>query len=408
VLYDALCDDHACLTLLGCIESAAGLPTHQGLMRGTPGAAFAAVRGPEHEPLPLHRSPGEQSNTSVVYGDRLILKLFRRHQAGVNPDCEIGRFLTERAGFDHVPPFAGSLEYHRDGATATLGLLQGLVASEGDGWSGALDELHRYYEAWVPKPFPTQAPDPREYVGIYLDAAATLGRRTAQLHLALAAGTDDPAFSPEPLTADHLARLVADFRDRAMRTLEHLKDNLPRLPDEAVEEAGLVLRRRRDLLGRLQLAPGMGGQRIRVHGDYHLGQVLRVKNDYVILDFEGVPARPLDERRAKHSPLKDVASMLRSFSYATYAALVGYSARRPEAVDQLEPWARLWERSSSMEFLRAYRETVAPGRLLPESPVEADALLQAYLVDKALHELRHELDNRPGWVRIPLWGLSSL
>ena len=409
VLYDALSDDHACLTLLSCIESAAGVPTHQGLMRGTPGAAFAAVRGPEHEPLPLHRSPGEQSNTSVVYGDRLILKLFRRHQAGVNPDCEIGRFLTERAGFDHVPPFAGSLEYHRDGATATLGLLQGLVASEGDGWSGALDELYRYYEAWVPKPFPTQAPDPREYVGIYLDAAATLGRRTAQLHLALAAGTDEPAFSPEPLTADHLARLVADFGDRAVRTLEHLKDNLPRLPDEAVEEAGLVLRRRRDLLGRLQhLAPGMGGQRIRVHGDYHLGQVLRVKNDYVIFDFEGAPARPLDERRAKHSPLKDVASMLRSFSYATYAALVGYAARRPEAVGQLEPWARLWERSTSMEFLRAYRETVAPGRLLPESPVAADALLQAYLVDKALNELRHELDNRPGWVRIPLWGLSSL
>ena len=409
VLYDAMYDEHACLALLDGIESGAELPTNHGVMRGVPGIALAALRGPAHEPLPLHRSPAEQRNTSVIYGDRLILKLFRRHQTGVDPDCEMDRYLTERASFDHVPPFAGSLEYHRDGATATLALLQGLVAGEGDGWTGALEELHRYYEAWVPKPFPTQTPDPREFVGIYLDAAATLGRRTAQLHLALAAACDDPAFAPEPLTADQLARLVSDFQDRAARTLEYLKDNLPRLADEAVEEAGLVLRRRRELLGRLQQLPlAMGGQRIRVHGDYHLGQVLRVKNDYVIFDFEGDPARPIAERRAKHSPLKDVAGMLRSFSYATYAALISYAARRPEAVDQLEPWARLWERSTSAEFLRAYRETVAPGRLLPESPDEADALLQAYLVDKTLHELRYELDNRPGWVRIPLWGLSSL
>jgi maltose alpha-D-glucosyltransferase/alpha-amylase len=176
-----------------------------------------------------------------------------------------------------------------------------------------------------------------------------------------------------------------------------------------VEEAGLVLRRRRELLNRVQqLAPGMGGQRIRVHGDYHLGQVLRVRNDYVILDFEGEPAKPLPERRAKHSPLKDVAGMLRSFSYAAYAALFNYAARRPEAVDQLEPWAQLWERSTSAEFLRAYRETIAPGWLLPESPGDAEALLRAYLIDKAMYELRYEFNNRPNWVRIPLWGLAEL
>ena len=177
------------------------------------------------------------------------------------------------------------------------------------------------------------------------------------------------AFSPEELTPEHLARLASEFHDRALRTFDHLKDNLPRLPDEAVEEAGLVLRRRRDILTALQqLPPGMGGRRIRVHGDYHLGQVLRVKNDYVILDFEGEPTKPLADRRTKHSPLKDVAGMLRSFSYAAYAALLNYAARRPEAVDQLEPWARLWEQSTCAEFLRAYRETIAPGNLLPESP----------------------------------------
>jgi maltose alpha-D-glucosyltransferase/alpha-amylase len=189
-----------------------------------------------------------------------------------------------------------------------------------------------------------------------------------------------------------------------------MKDHLPRLPDEAVEEAGLVLRRRRELLARLRGLEGadIGGLRIRIHGDYHLGQVLRVKGDYVILDFEGEPARPLAERRAKHSPLKDVASMVRSFSYAAYSALLGYTARHPEEVDRLEPWARLWERSTAAEFLRAYREAAVAGGFLPPTPAGVDALLRAYLVDKALYELLYEMDNRPTWVRIPLWGLSSL
>jgi maltose alpha-D-glucosyltransferase/alpha-amylase len=397
------------MALLGCIESGCELPTREGRAKGVGGVALSALQGLERDALPIRRMAGEQSNTSVSFGERLFLKLFRRVQAGVNPDCELNRYLTERAGFHHVPPFAGSIEYEREGVSTTLAMLQGLVTSEGDGWTGALEELYRYYEAWVPRPFPIQAPDPREYVGIYLDAAATLGRRTAELHLALAAETDDAAFSPEPLTPEHTARLSADFHDRAARTLDYLKDNLSRLPDEAVEEAGLVLRRRRELLGGMQqLPPGMGGTRIRVHGDYHLGQVLRVRNDYVILDFEGEPTRSLADRRIKHSPLKDVAGMLRSFSYAAYAALFGYAARRPEAVDQLEPWARLWERSTCAEFLRAYRETVAPGRLLPERPAEAESLLQAYLVDKAMYELRYEFDTRPNWVRIPLWGLSSL
>jgi maltose alpha-D-glucosyltransferase/alpha-amylase len=408
VLFDALCDDPTCLALLACIESAAAVPTGFGQVRGEPGMALPALRG-EAETLPLRRLSGEQSNTSVVFGDRLILKLFRRVEPGINPDSEIGRFLTERASFDRVPPFAGSLEYRRDGAAATLGLLQGLVPGEGDGWTGALEELQRYYEGSASKPFPTEVPDPRVYVGIYPDLAATLGRRTAELHAALAHAPDDPDFAPRPLAPDDVAGLAAELHDRAAATLDNFKDNLPRLPDEAVEEAGLVLRRRREFLRLFQdLPPGMGGQRIRIHGDYHLGQVLRDRNDFVILDFEGEPARPLAERRARHSPLKDVAGMLRSFSYAAYAALLNYTARRPEAVDQLEPWARLWERSAASAFLVAYRETISPRGLLPESPAASEALLRAYQVDKALYELMYELNHRPAWVRIPLWGLASL
>jgi maltose alpha-D-glucosyltransferase/alpha-amylase len=189
-----------------------------------------------------------------------------------------------------------------------------------------------------------------------------------------------------------------------------LKENLSRLPDDVVEQSSLVLSRRRHFLDRFGVLEGFELQalRTRIHGDYHLGQVLRVKNDYVILDFEGEPARSLAERRAKHSPLKDVAGMMRSFSYAVYAALLNFTTRRPHDFEKLEPWANLWEESSTAEFLRAYRAVAQGAEFLPTDPVALRALLEAYLLDKALYELRYELDNRPTWVRIPLHGILSL
>jgi maltose alpha-D-glucosyltransferase/alpha-amylase len=249
----------------------------------------------------------------------------------------------------------------------------------------------------------------REHVGIALDAAAVLGRRTAELHMRLAAG-EDPAFAPEPLTGADVRALAATLRQRAQTAVDRLKDNLPRLPDDAVADAGLVLRRRSALLGSLrELEAGDAwGQRTRVHGDYHLGQVLRVRGDYVILDFEGEPARPLPERRSKQSALKDVAGMLRSYSYAAYAALLNHVARRPEDVARVEPWARLWERSTGAEFLRAYRGAADAAAFLPPAPESFGALLHGYLLDKALYELQYELDSRPNWIRIPLWGLRWL
>ncbi len=182
------------------------------------------------------------------------------------------------------------------------------------------------------------------------------------------------------------------------------------LPDELVDLAGLVLGRRRQILDSFHLSAEEGtlGQRIRIHGDYHLGQVLQVKTDYVIVDFEGEPARPVAERRSKHSPLKDVAGMLRSLSYAAYHGLIAYTARRPEDWESLEPWARLWERSMAAEFLRAYRHTAQGALFLPSAEENFRKLLAIYLLDKALYELSYELNNRPAWVRIPLIGILSL
>jgi len=428
LLHDAAFADGACAALLELIESAGELPTRHGTIRGMPGAALPTLRGAPDTTLAPLRSTKEQSNTSLIFGDRLILKLFRRQQPGPNPESEIGKYLTEKAGFDGVPPFAGAIEYQRPGGEgSTLAVLQGLVANEGDGWTLMLEELERFYEncARVPLPENPEGSDDgdpmalsaeppgqlaHDYVGIALESAARLGRRTAALHLALAAPSEDPAFSPEPLTSDDVQSVLAGLRKNAAKVFDVLRDSVARLPDEMVDLAGLVLGRRKQILDSLR---SMGArhpqaQRTRIHGDYHLGQVLQVRTDYAILDFEGEPARPLEERRTKQSPLKDVAGMLRSLAYAAYASLIGYTARRPEDFEKLEPWARLWERSMAAEFLRAYRETAAGAAFLPPDPGDLRWLLAIYWLDKVLYELSYELNNRPGWARIPLMGILSL
>ena len=316
-LYDAAYSDRASAAFLSFIEHAEQTPTRHGLMRGLPGAEFEALRGSPEATLPVRPTAAEQSNTSLFYGDRLIMKLFRRQQRGPNPDCEIGRYLTEEAHFDGIPPFAGSIEYAAaDGEAATLAILQGFVANQGDGWTLTLEELSRYYENCATATWPDgsaaadtdlmelAAREPsqlaREHVGIALDSAATLGKRTAQLHLALASATENPAFAPETMAASDVQNLVAGLRNEAVHVLDLLKDSVAGLPEEFIDLAGLVLSRRTQILGsfKLEATDGAHGQRIRIHGDYHLGQVLQVKTDYVILDFEGEPARPIAERGA--------------------------------------------------------------------------------------------------------------
>ena len=427
VLHDGMLDDSACVALLSVIEGAEQLPTRNGLIRGSPGTQFAALRGAGEALSTIRHGSAEQSNSSVFYDEQLILKLFRRVQLGPNPDCEIGKFLTEEVHFDGVPPFAGQIEYAgAGGEPAALAIVQGVVVNQGDGWKLSLEELSRYYETCARASFPDDAHAGStdvfdlaeratsqfalDSVGMALDSAARLGRRTAQLHLALASSTEQQAFLPEPFTAADLQDTLAGVRMDAARVLDLLKDSVAELPDDVVDIAGMVLGRRRQILASFQFPKSEDEKlkRIRVHGDYHLGQVLQVKTDYVILDFEGEPARPLAERRAKQSPLKDVAGMLRSLSYAAYAALMNYTARRPEDLQSLEPWARVWERSTGAEFLRAYRNATEGAAFVPRDATAFRQLLATFLLDKALYELAYELNNRPTWVRIPLLGILSL
>jgi maltose alpha-D-glucosyltransferase / alpha-amylase len=426
VLHEAVFNDSASEALLALITGHTQIPSREGVILGMPSSTLAQLQGPSRE-VP-RRGSAEQSNTSIIFGDKLIMKLFRRQQTGPNPDTEIGSYLTEQTHFTHIAPFGGSIQYTRKGQEpSTLAMLQGLVTNEGDGWGWTLEELDRYYEASAAQSFAqsgiaegqpglaqlSEAPETqfaRDHVGTYLDAAALLGRRTAELHLALASPTRDPAFAPEPLSSQDIDRLREDLILHATRAFDALKENVARLPDGVLERAGLVLSRRSLVLDRLRQLTGrqIDALRTRIHGDYHLGQVLRSKGDFVILDFEGEPARSLAERRTKQSPLKDVAGMLRSFSYAAFSALMKYSSRRPEDFNRLEPWAQLWEQSVSSAFLRTYCEFAKGAAVIPSEPLLFEQLLEAYVIDKALYELAYELNNRPNWVLIPLTGILGL
>ncbi len=426
VLHEAVYNDSASEALLALIAGATQIPSREGVILGVPSSTLPQLHGPSRD-VP-RRGSAEQSNTSIIFGDKLIMKLFRRQQAGPNPDTEIGSYLTEQTHFTHIAPFGGAIQYTRKGQEpSTLAMLQGLVTNEGDGWSWTLEELDRYYEASAARSLaqggiidgPTsllqlsEAPETefaREHVGPYLDAAALLGRRTAELHLALASPTQDPAFSPEPLTSQDIDQLREDLILHATSAFDALKENVARLPDGVLERAGLVISRRTLVLDRFRQleAKRCDAMRTRIHGDYHLGQVLQSKGDFVILDFEGEPARTLAERRTKQSPLKDVAGMLRSFSYAAFSALLKYTSRRPEDFSRLEPWARLWEQSVSSAFLRTYCEVAKGVPVIPSDPLLFQQLLEAYVIDKALYELAYELNNRPNWVLIPLTGILSL
>jgi maltose alpha-D-glucosyltransferase / alpha-amylase len=428
LLHDGVFDDEACAELFSLIENGRTLEAHNGRIHGVRGKCFREILGSAGTPLQVRRGSAEQSNTSILFGDRFILKLFRRLEPGLNPDCEIGQYLSEKTTFSGIPPFGGLIQYETNAAAepTVLAMLQGLVENEGDGWKWTVEELDRYYESCAALAFPENVSSElgdllalserppselaRDHVGIYLDSAAKLGRRTAELHLALASSTDNPAFAPEPMTGDDFQDQLAGARQQATRVFDVLKERVSYLPDEVVEIAASVLSRRRrifDHLGNVKL-DDLGTQRIRIHGDYHLGQVLRVKTDFVILDFEGEPARSLAYRRSKQCPLKDVAGMLRSFSYAAYGTLINYTARHPEDLARLEPWAQLWERIVSAEFLRAYRETAQDAGILPASSTDFRKLLDLFLLDKALYEILYELNSRPGWVRIPMLGILSL
>ena len=354
--------------LMSAIRSGRTVQSAQGIVEF---GAVSGFPGLVRELAEAREVGAEQSNSSVVFDDELILKVFRRLEPGLNPELEVLRFLTEH-GFENIAALGGWYSYAGEPLAATLGIVQEYVRGGLDGWELALDEL---------------ADDPEGF----LSRLRRLGEVTGEMHRVLASNANDPAFCPETPSVEALGLLTATIDEEIERVFLEL-------PEDA-ESVAPILGRAEEVREQLrQLAhAGAAGQFIRVHGDYHLGQTMWADGDWVILDFEGEPARSLAERRRKRSVLRDVAGMLRSFAYAASACPLLRGHEPPEG----------WEDEARARFLEGYFETVDPS-LLPAGQQAIDRLLSVFELEKAVYELRYELDNRPDWVGIPVRGIQRL
>ncbi|MFZ0971742.1 MAG: hypothetical protein WAN22_05920 [Solirubrobacteraceae bacterium] len=366
-VYDALAEPTQALELLRRIESTDEISTADGHF------SFHQFDGaePRLSPDTAVRLMGvEQSNSSVVFDDTIVLKVFRKLEPGVNPELEVLRFLTWR-GFPNIAPLHGWYDYEGQAFQSTLGVAQEFLPDAVGGWELALDEV------W-------SAPE------MFLERLGSLGTVTAQLHTCLASDATDPAFSPEEPSQEALALLTATIDEDIERIFLRLPDDERLAP---IAGRGQDVRER--LAARAQI--GVTGRVIRTHGDYHLGQTLHTPRGWVIIDFEGEPGRPLTERRQKRSPLRDVASMLRSFAYVSSAVQLLRNRRAPADFEQ----------RAREKFLEHYFAAVDP-TLMPGGEAVINNLLSIYELEKAIYELRYELNNRPDWISIPVAGIGRI
>jgi maltose alpha-D-glucosyltransferase/alpha-amylase len=402
IIVDAFADEGFCRAYIDAIGRGQEIRLDKGSIRCAPTVVYADLAGGIAD-LPVSTPGAESSNTTIVMGDKLFLKGYRRLQAGINPELEIGRFLTERSQFANAVPVAGGVEYRGDdGATMTLSILQGHVSNQGSGWAFTLSYLRRFVEDVDTGAIEGTAAAHEAF----LELMRCLGRRTSELHVALAAPTGDPNFDAEPIAAGEVEAWTSQVLEEAVQTL----DQLARSDDRDEPDARALLAARETLLTRIRACKPsyMEASKTRYHGDYHLGQVLLVHNDFVIIDFEGEPARTLEERRQKHSPLKDVAGMLRSFNYAAYSALLEATEEQPPDFAKMEPYVREWERLTALAFREGYEAGAQGCPAYPRDRDDASRLIELFTVEKALYEIRYELANRPRWVPIPVKGLLGI
>jgi maltose alpha-D-glucosyltransferase/alpha-amylase len=430
VVYDAVRDRGFVIALLDSIDRESTFTSDEREIAATHTEKFDELRSAmSRNPTPRVMG-AEQSNTSVVFGERLIMKLFRRLESGVNPDFEIGRFLTEH-GFFNTPPVAGAIEMsppNDEEEPLTLGILQGFVPNQGDAWKytlesvdatlkKALDQREQLRDLRVPdRPLFELANDHppallTQLAGDYLDSVRLLGRRTAEMHVTLDSHTDgeQPNFDPEEFSRDYQRAVYNSMRRLAGGVLAMLRQHLNRLPPHEREQAQQLLTQEGELNDAYHaiLESDFDAERTRIHGDYHLGQVLYTGSDFVIIDFEGEPMRSMKERRVKQSPLRDVAGMLRSFDYAGNTGLARANASGEDR-NLLVRFARTWVAWVSAAFLSAYFETAKQARFMPADRQLTATLLDVFLLDKAIYELGYELNNRPTWVGIPISGILGI
>ncbi|MDT8388179.1 MAG: maltose alpha-D-glucosyltransferase [Thiogranum sp.] len=408
ILFDAFADSRFCNTLVKAMLANQKIPLGTGILQFSSTAAAGEMIGDSDTDFEMRRPKALGTNTAVILGDRLFLKGYRRFQDGANPELEIGRFLTEVSPNPHIIPVLGALEYQgEDGSHATLALLQAYVANQGDAWTYTLDYLERVLEQCAVTPAEASSENGALHTN-YLILIRRLGQRTGELHQALAKPSGDPAFEPEPVTATDLDEWAAHLRTDLHNTLRNLQS--PELPVAARAAAQQIIDRQTDIEARIDAVTRspIAAIKTRHHGDYHLGQVLVTENDFVIIDFEGEPARPIAERSGKHSALRDVAGMLRSIDYAAHVAVDNLTQERPQDRELLAPFAAQWRALTVDAFLEGYEEAVAGSGVYPENSGDGRALIDFFVLEKALYEITYELHSRPAWVIVPLDGLLDL
>lgn len=428
ILYDALMDRASYDILFTAIGDGRQYRSEKGgTIQAKPTKVFDELMTSDSCFTSVRKLGAEQSNTSIIIGDTFVLKLYRKLEKGINPDVEMSLYLTEQNKFTSIARVAGTLQYTDDsGQEATMGMLQEFVTNKGDGWEYTLSALEDYYnqaERRISEGASAPTTEmalmdasleaaPEAFVamtGEYLDSIRTLGRRTAEFHFALSEEKKNTAFKPVKSNRIYGEQLAESVIRQIQEALPLLTSNSIELHEEARKNADRVLSEAPVLIDRISQMADQGeglGHLIRHHGDYHLGQILLTEeNDFILLDFEGEPLRPLAERRSKGSSLKDIAGMIRSFHYAAEAGMlarVGQGERNPELV----AWGRAWYEWVSSVFAGAYFETAAGANFLPT--IDAGDILEVFLLEKVFYELRYELNNRPGWVHIPLAGIIDI
>jgi maltose alpha-D-glucosyltransferase/alpha-amylase len=428
-LHDALLDGHFCEVLVeGIIRRRSWRGANGDLVGVTiPSRRRIALGGP----LEISQLRTDERVTVLRCGERFVLKVYHEVPEGESPELEIGRLLAERPGIARVPAILGALEYQhrrRGGPPRTLALLQELLPNQGDAWAWTLDQLEQFFERALVKGLPPeQIPVPRaalldrvdaeptplvgETMGSHIEGIRLLGRRTAELHLALASGVENPAIAPEPFSAHYQRSLYQSMRNGARQVLGLLAERIQALPAELQATAAALVQNDRALLAAFSpiLERHLDGKRIRCHGDFHLGRVLCTGSDFAIWDLAGEPGNSSGEQRLKRSPLRDVAGMLRSFEYATSAARVSSSASvRPEDAEAIQAWALFWKQWASSAFLRAYLRGMNGSALLPAEKEDVRLLLRSLLLEKAVQGLSYELVERPHWAPVALRLLQEL
>jgi maltose alpha-D-glucosyltransferase/alpha-amylase len=403
-LYDGAADEHFVATLISHLRARRSIAVRGGELKFNSTPALPEAIADEQVKI----IGADQSNASAIVGNDIMIKVYRRIEAGLHPEVEMARYLSERVGFENTPRFMGHVELTAEnGESTVLAIAQEFVHNQGDAWHVVTEALTKALEEYGLNLADEEIPK----LAFPAEIGKKLGRRTADLHVALAKPTEDAAFAPEPITSDDIAKWVGETRREADATFAALRSvDMGWLPPETRQCVEQLLDRTETVAGALdqleRLRPS--GDKSRIHGDFHLGQILVAKNDLVIVDFEGEPSRPQAERHAKSSPLNDLAGALRSLDYAAWTALDRVRAEGVVASDALGPLALRWRDRQMKDCIASYRKIVKGAGAYPQDEDTADGLLLLFLLRKALYELRYEIGSRPTWLSIPTRGILGL